>query len=134
MSTPSRWRRTRPTPGDLLNLAGYSAGPGGNGADGSVYQNIPTVPGHHYRIGLAAAAFTDQSQYSQTSYCGDPPEGSTKNLQVRWDGAVIASPSFHTTTDGFDAPAWQHLSYTATADPGAPHHPPRAQERHAQPV
>ena len=74
----------------------------GSPSQGSIYQDVPTTPGHTYHITLA---------FSGNASC----EQGQKQMAVMWNGSTIATPQFDTST----ATGWVHLTYSAPASSGS---------------
>src|SRR6266536_771045 len=71
---------------------------------GTIYQDIPTVPGQSYRIRFA---------YAGNPECG--PTVAVKSFQVFWDGAQITALQFDTTGKSVTNMGWQYYESVVTA-------------------
>ena len=75
------------------------------GGAGSVYQDVPTVPGHAYQVKFAMAANGDPG-------CID----ATAQLQVKWNGQGQDSPAFSRSGTSFQNMGWVVHTYTFSGD------------------
>ncbi len=72
---------------------------------GTIYQDVPTVPGERYKIRFA--------------YAGNPEGGPViKTTKVFWDGAELATVSFDTTGRSRSNMGWVYYDYEVTATSG----------------
>jgi hypothetical protein len=84
-----------PTTGQCVDLNGEISA-------GAIYQDVPTPVGGVYQLNLFLAGNPD----------GAP---AVKQLEIRWDGNVVATPTFDTTGKTRQDMGWQLMSYSVTA-------------------
>jgi choice-of-anchor C domain-containing protein len=69
---------------------------------GTIYQDVPTVPGQHYKVRFAYAGNLD---------CGP----TIKTTLVTWDGQELDTVSFDTTGHSFTDMGWSYYEFEVTA-------------------
>jgi hypothetical protein len=84
-----------------LQLAGLG------GTNGSIYQDLTTVPGTTYVLSFAAT--------------GNPGAGQIMQMEVGWGGSTISSLSFDPTGFTFANPGWKVFTFDVTANTATTH-------------
>jgi len=68
---------------------------------GTIYRDVPTVPGRQYKLRFALA--------------GNPEDGAVKEMKAFWDGAEVADLTYDTKDRSFTSMGWEYHEYVLTA-------------------
>jgi choice-of-anchor C domain-containing protein len=84
----------------------------GTPGQGTISQNLTTVPGERYRLRFAMAGNPDPA-------CQVIGEGTTRTMEVSWGGSVVATLSVDVSGRSFADMGWTYHDFTLVA-PGTP--------------